>query len=132
MCNTDSIIGRYTLFAAGDWNEESTCFMCLRSKFCVKFRDIVNEKWKIVSIIFHCLICVEYFTISLDNNYFGFYESFKSYNYLNQFIVNMSFVSIDVDPDTFLVFRSDFCNATSVKISVRNVSTEKAAIFKVS
>ena len=44
----------------------------------------------------------------------------------------MSFVSIDVDPDTFLVFRSDFCNATSVKISVRNVSTDKAAIFKVS
>ena len=57
---------------------------------------------------------------------------FKSYKYLNQFIGNMSFVSIDVDPDTFLVFRSDFCNATSVKISVRNVSTDKAAIFKVS
>ena len=43
----------------------------------------------------------------------------------------MSSVSIDVDPDTFLVFRSDFCSATSVKISVRNVSSDKAAIFKV-
>ena len=43
----------------------------------------------------------------------------------------MSSVSIDVDPDTFLVFRSDFCSATSVKISVRNVSSDTAAIFKV-
>ena len=43
----------------------------------------------------------------------------------------MSSVSIDVDPDTFLVFRSDFCSATSVRIFVRNVSNDKAAIFKV-
>jgi len=43
----------------------------------------------------------------------------------------MSSVSIDVDPDTFLVFRGDFCNATSVKISVRNVSSDKPAIFKI-
>ena len=43
----------------------------------------------------------------------------------------MSSVSIDVDPDTFLVFRDDFCSATSVKISVRNVSSDKPAIFKV-
>ena len=43
----------------------------------------------------------------------------------------MTSVSIDVDPDTFLVFRSDFCSATSVRIFVRNVSNDKAAIFKV-
>ena len=43
----------------------------------------------------------------------------------------MSSVSIDVDPDTFLVFRSNFCSATSVRIFVRNVSNDKAAIFKV-
>ena len=43
----------------------------------------------------------------------------------------MSSVSIDVDPDTFLVFRSDFCSASTVRIFVRNVSNDKAAIFKV-
>ena len=43
----------------------------------------------------------------------------------------MSSISIDVDPDTFLVFRGDFCSATSVRIYVRNVSPDKDAIFKV-
>ena len=44
----------------------------------------------------------------------------------------MSSISIDVDPDTFLVFRGDFCSAISVRIFVQNVSPDKSAIFKVS
>ena len=43
----------------------------------------------------------------------------------------MTSISIDVDPDTFLVFRGDFCSATSVPIFLKNVSPDKSAIFKV-
>jgi len=40
-------------------------------------------------------------------------------------------LSVDLDPDTNVVFTGDFCSSTTTKLSIKNLDTENAIIFKI-